>query len=408
MRERRPQARRNNIEEPEDRLNTIRIYTLARELKLSNAEVLEAARSQGANVSTASSAITEAIAAAIREHHSKREPSHPVTPRGHGSRKAATAPADNKPAEPAQTVAPSRQSHSRQRAPQSAPAPHKKQEEQAAAVLETLPAPQPDHSRSKKRLYLVDGLNVCNWTKTPSLAPLLTLLIELKLHGNQFLCIFDANTRFVLEDLGERDKYEQLLHKYDCFGEVPGGTQADDFLLYRAHKTGDAIVTNDQYRDQKYRERYKWLRSVSPRLCKGMVLGGFLILPELDVHARIRESLPGVMKDFEDAFGSGSERELPADRRQAHGAHRRRPQAQQKVSANTAASSAPAETKVNQPAPPPPVEPMAATDAQVVPQDANEQRPRSRRRRRRGRRGGGGGQGGNGGTSAGEGASSAG
>lgn len=388
----------------------MRIYTLARELKLSNAEVLEMARHHGANVSTPSSAIPETIATAIREQHSKREPSRaPVPQKNQSHRRPTRAAPDRRASEPAEPAHPSRQSHSRQGTQQPGAASHRKQEEPSVALPETSAEQHPDQSKSKKRLYLVDGLNVCNWAKTPSLAPLLTLLIELKRQGHQFLCIFDANTRFVLEDLGERDKYEHLLNKYECFGEVPGGTQADDFLLFRAHKTGDAIVTNDQYRDQKYRERYKWLRSVSPRLCKGMVLGGFMILPELDVHARIRESLSGVMKDFEDAFGTGSAREHQADHRQAHSTHRRKPQAQPKV----AAIAAPAEQKQPAPSPAPAaaivpatvtpatITPAASVDGQAgSPGTSAEQRPRSRRRRRRGRRGGGGAQ--NGGTPAGE------
>jgi hypothetical protein len=384
-------------------LKTIRIYTLARELKVSNAEVLEMARSQGANVSTASSAISEAIAAAIRDHHSKRESPRPAAPRSHGSRKAAPAAVDNRSAEVSEPAAPpSRQSHSRQKAPQTESASHRKHAAQPAVAPEGGPTQQPDQAKSKKRLYLIDGLNVCNWPTTTSLAPLLTLMIELKRQGHQFLCIFDANTRFVLEDLGERDKYEHLLNKYDIFGEVPGGTQADDFLLYRAHKTGDAIVTNDQYRDQKYRERYKWLRSVSPRLCKGMVLGGFLILPELDVHARIRESLPGIMKDFEEAFGAGSSRERLPDHRQAHSTHRRKPPGQAKVSTS---APHPAEAKEIPPVPPPaaPTEPAVKLEGQAGSQGpSGEPRPRSRRRRRRGRRGGGGAQGSNGGAPQGE------
>jgi hypothetical protein len=211
----------------------------------------------------------------------------------------------------------------------------------------------------------VDGLNVLNWQKNPSLAPLLTLLIELKRQGHAFLCIFDANTRFVLEELGERDKYEQLIQKYDCLGEVPGGTRADDFLLFRAHKMGEAIISNDQYREPKYRDRYKWLRSVSPRLCKGIVLGGFLSLPELDVHAHVRDSLPSIIKEFEELFGRPPQRQRAPEHRPV-------------------------------PKPPPLPEPKADEASEQPAEPAAEQRAqRSRRsRRRRGRRGGGGGSGG--------------
>jgi hypothetical protein len=177
----------------------------------------------------------------------------------------------------------------------------------ASPLLVPEPAP-PDRAdkadKAARKSFLIDGLNICCWGKKPSLAPLLSLAAELKRKGALFICFFDANTRFILAEHGERETYEKLIEKYDCFGEVPGGTQADDFLLFRAHKTGEAIITNDQYRDAKYREKYKWLRSVSPRLCKGVVLGGYLSIPELDVHARVNETLEGAIREYDGASGA--------------------------------------------------------------------------------------------------------
>ncbi len=393
-------------------MSKIRIYALARELKLENNQVIELARSCGADVSTASSAIDETIAARIREK--KPDPKGRQPARGHGQQRSQQAKQTGEMAEPSQPPAAPAEAPASAKPASSAHAPSSRRQPQGPRAPAQAAAPSPDtdiapgpasaHGRAAKRYYLVDGLNVCNWQKTPSLAPLVTLLIELKRQGHAFLCIFDANTRFVLEDLGERDKYEHLLNKYDCVGEVPGGTQADDFLLFRAHKTGDTIISNDQYRDQKYRDRYKWLRSVSPRLCKGIVLGGFLILPELDVHARVRDSLASILKEFEEVFGSGAHREQPADNRAGHRAHQRSeprggpvpkpersaPRTEPKLEPK--ATRAPARTE-----PPPattheqPTSQESPAAAQPTDQSA-EPRPRSRRRgRRRGRRGGGGG-----------------
>ncbi len=373
--------------------NRIRVYSLARELNLSNNEIIAHAKSLGADAATASSTLDGPIANRIRELNAASTKQQP--PRGRGQPRAA------QPGKPrhSEDSPPTPQESPRPR--QSAiPAPavprqrsHRQSPGHPVASAKAEPSPgasappeiaiesaAPPHSKTSKKYYLIDGLNVCNWQKTPSLAPLLTLLIVLKRQGHQILCIFDANSRFVFEELGEREKYEHLVAGFDCFGEVPGGTQADDFLLFRAHKTGDAIISNDQYRDPKYRERYRWLRSVSPRLYKGIVLGGFLILPELDVHAPVRESLAAIIKEFEAEFGSPRRREQssrPAQR--SHSRSQSKPQ--------IVAEVAPPAVR---PATPPPEPPSAPSEqpAAVAEGNGDADAPRRRGRRRRGRRGG--------------------
>jgi|SRR6185295_14825872 len=82
--------------------------------------------------------------------------------------------------------------------------------------------------------YFIDGSNVCQWQKPASLPVLMTLLIELKRQCKSFLCVFDANTRYILSDKsmpGDRVVYEHLLTEYPAFfSEVPGRTRADDFF----------------------------------------------------------------------------------------------------------------------------------------------------------------------------------
>ncbi|MBX3280455.1 MAG: translation initiation factor IF-2 N-terminal domain-containing protein [Acidobacteria bacterium] len=312
----------------------VRVYSLAKELQVDNQRVIDMARELGADVSRPSNVLDDAIADKIRELQADL-----------------TAPAK----------APDKASN------KDPDAPVEKLQTQSARP-EASPA-QPSHkppSHSTKRSYLVDGLNICNWGKETTLAPLVTLLIELKRRGHPFVCICDANSRFVLEERGERSHYEHLLEKYDCIGEVPGGTQADDFLLFRAHKTGEAIITNDQYRDPRYRERYKWLRSISPRLCKGIVVGGYLMIPELDIHAPIRTSLSAGIREFDELFGRAKPHARTAHATAEH-AH---------------ASKTKAETVVEQTQETPPSEPVVESTEAAG--DAQPQRPRSRRRRRRG------------------------
>lgn len=313
----------------------VRVYSLAKELQVDNQRVIDMARELGADISRPSNVLDDAIADKIRELQA-----------------SLTAPA-KAPDTPVEQV----------------------QAQSEASPAQTPPKPS-THSHSAKRSYLIDGLNVCNWGKETALAPLVTLLIELKRRGHPFVCICDANSRFVLEERGERLHYEHLLDNYDCIGEVPGGTQADDFLLFRAHKTGEAIITNDQYRDPRYRERYKWLRSISPRLCKGIVVGGYLMIPELDIHTPIRTSLSAGIREFDELFGRAKPHTRTAHATAGH-THGNKPKAETVVEQiqETALQAAPQVTRA---------EPAAEPAEAAATGDAQTQRPRSRRRRRRG------------------------
>jgi hypothetical protein len=123
----------------------------------------------------------------------------------------------------------------------------------------------------------VDGSNVCrNWPlpNQPNLAVLLTLLCELIRKGRPFLCLFDANIRYVLADHspGDTKMYLKLISDYpEQFTEVPGKSVADDFLLKRASTSGGKVVSNDQFR--QLIPAYPWLAPPSERLIKGAIVG---------------------------------------------------------------------------------------------------------------------------------------
>lgn len=71
----------------------------------------------------------------------------------------------------------------------------------------------------------------------------------------------------------EASSYQYLLRAHpNMFVSVPGKTQADDFILQRAHLHGSHIITNDQYR--QYVDRYPWLTG-GERLIKGKVFMTF-------------------------------------------------------------------------------------------------------------------------------------
>jgi Ricin-type beta-trefoil lectin domain-like/Zc3h12a-like Ribonuclease NYN domain len=141
-------------------------------------------------------------------------------------------------------------------------------------------------------MFFIDGSNICQWEKPVNLSVLLTLLIELRKQGKEFLCIFDANTRYILSRQGlknDRNVYEQLLREFSkLIIEVPGRTRADDFLLKRADTSKSNIISNDQFRN--YHSRYKWLHSEPHRLFRGTVVGNYLTIPELEIDTQIQRN----------------------------------------------------------------------------------------------------------------------
>lgn len=145
--------------------------------------------------------------------------------------------------------------------------------------------------------YIIDGRNVSHWERSgPSIAVLLTLIIELCRRRRPFLSVFDANTRFRL--LGQdRSVYENLQKSYpNLFHETTGGTRADEVILYHANYSNALIISNDRYRD--YQEKYDWLTRYSERLIKGEVMDGNLVIPRLDMHLPVKRELSVLSKEM--------------------------------------------------------------------------------------------------------------
>jgi len=137
---------------------------------------------------------------------------------------------------------------------------------------------------SRPQRIVIDGLNVCYWgdSETPDLSIVLDVASYLVEHGITFICYFDANTRYVIEE-HQRVFYRNLLRgeHSDRFVEVPGGATADEFILDEASRTGSAVLSNDRYRD--FRSRFPWLKDES-RLFKGLVVGDRIQIPGLGIN----------------------------------------------------------------------------------------------------------------------------
>lgn len=122
-------------------------------------------------------------------------------------------------------------------------------------------------------LYVIDGKNVCHWiaqlTKIDrdlSIQPLLSVISALQQNGDDFICIFDANTVHDLRDSGRSGHAQiisDLIAKFpDRFRTVASGTKADSLILAEADDRNCDVISGDRYR--QYQEKYEWLRHAHP------------------------------------------------------------------------------------------------------------------------------------------------
>jgi hypothetical protein len=156
--------------------------------------------------------------------------------------------------------------------------------------------------------YIVDGLNVCHWHRgRPSLAPLLTLAIELVKRRCSLTCIFDASTSAEWLEGASLSAYRTLLASYpDDFVEVSGGSRADEFILLRADTCGGCVISNDHFR--KYERDFGWIRSTPSRLIKGKVIAGNLLVPDLTIDIPIKGRVPDLAADLASALAGTAPR----------------------------------------------------------------------------------------------------
>lgn len=107
-----------------------------------------------------------------------------------------------------------------------------------------------------QKLFYIDGHNVGYWKGNGRIDQdvILTLLVELKKRGDNFVCFFDANIHKHLKDQGD-ENFIRLLFDDDKtkggfkFRISPPRNQADGYIIRCAIKDEAYIISNDQYRD---------------------------------------------------------------------------------------------------------------------------------------------------------------
>ncbi len=159
--------------------------------------------------------------------------------------------------------------------------------------------------------FVIDGSNVCRSYQClnglSSLAPLLTLTLTLVKHRAQFRCVFDANERYVLgknsAEPGSCLIYENLLRSLpQFFVEVPGATDADDYILSTADRDQLPIISNDRYNklDEHHQNQYPWLQFNTKRILKGAVNDDCLVIEQLEINTPLNYNLNQIFDELSD------------------------------------------------------------------------------------------------------------
>ncbi len=166
------------------------------------------------------------------------------------------------------------------------------------AVSQTYEAEAPqvimaEHAQSAPRSgveYILDGSNIASWQshQKPDLKTVLAVTGELERRNQPFKVVFDASLRHKIRE-EERHLYEKLLKdRPQEFLQVPAKTEADEFiLLYAEENPNRMIITNDLYRD--HRAAHPWAPE-SPRLLSGMVIGGKLYIPKINMTVPVERA----------------------------------------------------------------------------------------------------------------------
>jgi len=118
--------------------------------------------------------------------------------------------------------------------------------------------------------YVVDGSNVLYWAGDgPELASLLAVLKRLRGKQSDIHVFFDASVGYKLfnRHVNAGEMASTLNLPADAVTIVPGGTDADVFLLQYAARHRDTIVSNDRFKDNAK------LAKGLPRM-RGVVSGG--------------------------------------------------------------------------------------------------------------------------------------
>lgn len=117
------------------------------------------------------------------------------------------------------------------------------------------------------RRFVIDGTNVVllHGRAYPELRYLLALCDYLSQRGNDVSCFFDANTRYVLAEHrpDQLDAFTYITQPAPLaarFEVVPGKTEADEWILAAAKKSGADVISNDRFKSRSRKNPWIYKR----------------------------------------------------------------------------------------------------------------------------------------------------
>jgi hypothetical protein len=115
--------------------------------------------------------------------------------------------------------------------------------------------------------FVLDGSNIAllHGRANPELRYVLALFDYLDNCGDVWVCFFDANMTYLLQEHRPEqcEVFEQIVHDSRwsaCIHVVPGGSEADKWILERAKADGAEVISNDRFRDRARDHRWIWKR----------------------------------------------------------------------------------------------------------------------------------------------------
>lgn len=135
-----------------------------------------------------------------------------------------------------------------------------------AETIESSDSPDPK-GRYAGRSFVLDGTNIAllHGPARPELRYVLAIAQHIADHGGAVSCLFDANTKYRFGDKREEQLacFEKLTSQTPwatVFQVVPGGTQADAWILAQAKQSSGEVISNDRFKDRAKAHRWIWKR----------------------------------------------------------------------------------------------------------------------------------------------------
>ncbi|PIB23513.1 hypothetical protein BFP76_08205 [Amylibacter kogurei] len=160
--------------------------------------------------------------------------------------------------------------------------------------------PKPDRHKStpktttnsKFKSIAIDGSNVF-LRRDPNLLVLHMMVVSLLEMGHEVHVFFDANIYYVMQDSGivfsgNGNHHNQIAEAFGIPATditiVPGGSQADHFILPFADKPNGVVVTNDRF--SEFSDEFPWVTH-KKRLAKFDVVQNHLLIPRFNMKVEL-------------------------------------------------------------------------------------------------------------------------